>query len=254
MNKALTQKLTGLIITRNEAKNIPTLVETLSFLDEIIIVDSFSTDNSKELIAQQYPHIKFYQHQFDNYSAQRNIALSYTANQWVLFLDADERISDALQKEIIATVNANDQSKAYYFKRRFYFNNRPIYFCGLQSDKNIRLFYKNSEVHYQGYVHEKIKFNGTFSVLKNYLTHYSYENYASYKKKMHRYGTLKASEKIENGAQPNAFLKYTHPTYTFLSKYLLRLGILDGYKGLILCYLMAYSVYVRYAAMQRLAK
>ncbi|WP_448606756.1 glycosyltransferase family 2 protein [Paenimyroides ceti] len=253
MNKTLTHKLIGLIITRNEEKNIPALVENLSFLDEIVIVDSCSTDNSKEIV-QQYPQIRFYENQFENYSAQRNKALEYVEDNWILFLDADERISEALKEEIIDTVNNNDRTKAYYFKRRFYFNNKPVFFCGLQSDKNIRLFYKNDQVHYQGFVHEKIQFRGTFNVLQNHLTHYSYENYTSYKKKMHRYGTLKALEKIEKGEKPNLFLKYSHPVYTFLSKYLLRLGILDGYKGFILCYLMSYSVYVRYAEIEKQSK
>ncbi len=253
MYNALQHKLIGLVITYNEAKNIPSLFETLHFVDEIIVIDSFSTDETAQIVAS-YPKATLYQHKFQDYATQRNIALEYVKGNWVLFLDADERISESLKKEIIATVNHNKTSEAYFFKRRFFFNNKPVYFGGLQTDKNVRLFYNHPTTHYQGLVHEKLQFNGHFKVLKNFLTHFSYEDYATYKEKMLRYGVLKGREKIRQGKYPNPVLKYVHPAYTFICKFLIRGGILDGNKGFVLSYLMAFSVYIRYQEMELLSR
>lgn len=239
------QKLMALIISFNEANNLKELIEHLNFVDEIIIVDSFSTDQSKE-IALKYEKVTFIEHAFLNYSDQRNFALNLCKNNWVLFLDADERISDKLKAEIINEVNINDINKVYYFNRRFYFNKKPIYFCGLQKDKNVRLFYNSENVFYKGHVHEKLNHKGKSVTLKNNLMHYSYENYKSYKSKMERYGILKAEEKIDNGKKTYKLFKYLHPIYTFINKFIIRLGFIDGFKGITLCYLMAYSVRVRY--------
>ena len=250
MSKALQQKLIGLIITFNEEKNISELIQNLDFVDEIILIDSFSTDRTVA-IASTFSNVSIYLHHFQDYASQRNIALQYAKNHWVLFLDADERISPVLQKEILETVQLDQKEKAYFFKRRFFFNAKPVYFGGLQTDKNVRLFYNSSDTYYKGLVHEKLQIQGTFHVLKNFLTHYSYEDYASYKEKMYRYGILKGQEKIAKGKQANSILKFLHPSYTFLCKLILRGGVLDGSKGLILSYLMAYSVFIRYQEMER---
>lgn len=250
MSTALPHKLIGLIITRNEEKNISELIKNLQFVDEIILVDSMSDDQTVA-IASQFDNVKVVLHPFNDYASQRNIALSYAKNHWVLFLDADERISNDLQQEIIATVEKNNKKLAYFFKRRFYFDEAPVYYGGLQTDKNVRLFFNSESTHFTGLVHEKLQFDGDFAVLKNVLTHYSYENFDSYKQKMYRYGVLKGKEKINKGKQPNLLLKYLHPSYTFLCKLILRGGILDGSKGFILSYLMAYSVKIRYEEMER---
>lgn len=251
MSQAQPTIIKALIITYNEERNLEELISNLSFVDEIIIVDSLSTDKTEE-IARKSSKIKFYKNDFKDYSNQRNYALNKAKNSWVLFLDADERIDEALKNEILEIVAKNKIDTAYYFNRRFYFDKKPIYFCGLQSDKNIRLFYNSEEVFYTGYVHEKLQNKSKTEVLKNTLIHYSYEDYDSYKSKMERYGVLKAHEKFDKGKRSSLFLTFIHPIYTFCNKFFIRLGILDGKKGAILCYLMAYSVYVRYIHLNKL--
>jgi len=249
MNKV---PITALLITYNEEKNIADLLANLSFVDKIIIIDSFSTDATKK-IALKNDKVTFIENPFDNYAEQRNFALKQAVNSWVLFLDADERVGDKLKTEIITTVNQNEVSNIYYINRRFYFKNKPIYFSGLNTDKNVRLFY-NQDVYYKGRVHEKLYYKGKDKTLKNNLKHFSYINFMAYKNKMQNYGRLKAEEKFKTQQKVNPIKKIVHPLYTFVNKYIFRLGFLDGFKGIILCYLMAYSVFYRYKVLENLCK
>ena len=116
----LKEKITGLIITFNEEKNIQEIIDNFSICDEIIVVDSFSSDQTVE-IAKQNLKVKVIQHRFEDFTKQRNIALDAATNDWVLFLDGDERIPTELQQEIIAELNKSDKKEAYYFYRKFYF-------------------------------------------------------------------------------------------------------------------------------------
>lgn len=242
-------KISALLITKNEAHNIKECIENLSFADEIIIVDSYSTDTTSQIVAA-YPKVKFYQHTFENFASQRNIALEYAHHPWILFMDADERLTPALTEEILSTVR-NAQADAYYFYRTFYFEKQPMHFTGLQNDKNIRLFRKEVGK-YTGLVHEKLMINGKISSLHNKMIHYSYHDYKSYKEKLKHYGILKAKEKYSKGASSNVLMQYIHSIFCFFQRFIIRLGIFDGKKGAIISYLMAYSVWIRYKEIRRL--
>ncbi len=243
-------KLTALVITLNEEKNIRDLMHNLDFADEIIVVDSFSTDKTLDIL-NEFPNVKVYQHRFNNFADQRNIAIDYATNDWILFIDADERISDTLKQEIQAVLNSGNTKRGYYLKRKFYFFNQPVHFSGLQSDKNLRLFQKKN-AKYQGIVHEKLNFNSNVGVLNNYLIHYSYAHHQHFKDKVFYYNRLKAIEKTNNDTRPNSFMATLHPIYTFLNRYLFRLGFLDGKKGFIICKVYALGIKERYDEMKRL--
>lgn len=243
-------KLTALIITLNEEKNIRDLMHNLDFADEIIVVDSFSTDKTLEIL-KEFSNVNVYQHQFNNFSEQRNIAIDYATNEWVLFIDADERISNDLRQEIQDILRSNDTKRGYYLKRKFYFFNEPVHFSGLQSDKNLRLFQKKG-AKYHGIVHEKLNFNDNVGVLNNYLIHYSYAHHQHFKDKVFYYNRLKAVEKLNSGYKPNSVLAVMHPAYTFLNRYLFRLGFLDGKKGFIICKVYAQGIKERYNEMLKL--
>ncbi len=245
-------KLTALIITLNEEKNIRELMHNLDFADEIIVVDSFSTDKTIEIL-HEFSHVKVYQHTFKNFSEQRNIAIGYATNDWILFIDADERISTELKNEIQQTLQSNNTKRGYYLKRKFYFFNEPVNFSGLQSDKNLRLFQKK-DAKYHGIVHEKLNFNDNVSTLNNYLIHYSYAHHQHFKDKVFYYNRLKAVEKSGNGTKPNALLAVCHPIYTFLNRYFFRLGFLDGKKGFTICKVYAQGIKERYNEMEKLYK
>ena len=247
-----TPKITGLIITLNEEKNIKAVIENISFVDEIIIVDSFSSDKTVEL-SQAYDKVKVYQHEFENFTDQRNLALDYASHNWILFLDADERLTDGLKEEIMETVKQKETAEAYFFYRKFMFKDKPLHFSGWQTDKNVRLFKKNSARYSkERLVHEILRVNGKTKTMKHKLLHYSYISYGSYKAKMINYAKLKAKELYLKELRPNFFHFYIKPAYKFLYTYLIRLGILDGRKGIIICYLNALSVYKRYPFLKKL--
>jgi glycosyltransferase involved in cell wall biosynthesis len=246
MNQFRDNKITGLVITYNEEKNIEEVILNLDFVDELIIVDSFSTDKTIEIV-KKYTHIKLIQNKFENYTSQRNLALKNASHRWILFIDADERISIKLKNEILEKVNNDKMNIAFCFYRKFMFQGKHLRFSGWQTDKNVRLF-QTGKANYIStkLVHEKLIIDGKIGILKNKLIHHSYSNYDSYKKKMVYYGNLKARELFVKQLKPNFFHFYFKPIYKFLYSYLIRFGILDGKKGLIICYLNALSIWVRY--------
>ena len=252
MNTTERQKLSVLIITLNEEQHIKSLLEDIDFADEIIVVDSYSTDKTLPIIAS-FPNVKVIQNQFINYTLQRNFAIDQAQNSWILFIDADERLTPALKAEIKETINQKNPASAYLIYRIFMFKNKKLHFSGWQTDKIFRLFNKTyCRYNQDRMVHEKLIVEGDISTLKNKIIHFSYTSYTDYKAKMHAYGLLKASEKQKKGQQPSPLLMVFHPVYTFLYQFLIRLGFLDGIKGITICYLNAYSVFARYKELKRL--
>nr|WP_315169882.1 glycosyltransferase family 2 protein [uncultured Flavobacterium sp.] len=248
----LEKGLSALLITFNEESTIKSAIENLAFADEIIIVDSYSTDVTVR-IASNFENVKIIQNKFINYADQRNFAISLASYSWILFIDADERISPALEDEIKTIIQKENSIVAYEFSRTFLFNKQPLHFSGWQTDKIFRLFRKEkSSYDPKKIVHEKLIVNGKTGVLKNKLSHYSYTDYWSYKQKMTQYGKMKAIEELNKGTVPNVFHFYIRPAYQFLYQYLIRLGIFDGKKGIIICYLNAYSVYERFQELKKL--
>jgi len=248
------KNISVLIITLNEEANMQTLLADLDFADEIIVVDSFSTDKT-EVICKSFQKVTFIQNKFENYSSQRNFAISQAKNDWILFLDADERLTPALKNEIIATLKTNEIFSAFLFYRTFMFKDKILHFSGNQTDKIFRLFNKNqAEYTRERLVHEKLKVNGKIGVLKNKLIHYSYSNFPTYKSKTIRYGKFKAQEKFIKKQKPSLLLHFLHPAYNFLFNFIVRLGFLDGKKGLIICYLNANSIHTRYQKLEQLWK
>lgn len=236
------EKVSGLIITYNEERNIAAVLNCFNFCDEIIVVDSFSTDKTVE-IAQQNPKVKVYQQEFVDYTKQRNKALSLAENDWVFFLDGDERTTPDLEKEIIETINNKDSKDAYYIYRIFFVGQKKINFSGTQNDKNFRLFRKSKAFYTETKkVHETLEVQGSTGILKYKLLHYSFEDFESFKKKMMYYGLLKGTELIEKGKKYSVFTRWSKVAFKFIKTYFLKLGILDGIDGLKISYFQ--SLYV----------
>lgn len=247
----LTEKVSGLIITYNEEKNIREVLECFDFCDEIVVVDSFSTDKTLE-IAIANPKVRIVQNRFEDFTKQRNLALDHAKNDWVLFLDGDERITPPLRTEIIDELNKPDKKDAYYFYRKFFFAEKAIHFSGTQTDKNFRLF-RRSKARYisEKKVHETLEISGIIGELKNKLLHFSVSDYESYKHKMIHYGILKGQELSNKGKKFTTLTQYTKTAFKFFKAYILRLGILDGKEGYQLSYLQALSVYETYESLKR---
>ncbi len=248
------KKVTALIITYNEIGYIENCLKSVEFADEIIVVDSYSTDGTYEYLLTQQK-VKVIQHPFKNYTAQKAYTLKQATNDWVLFLDADEVVTPQLQEEILETVNDNKQHVAYWFRRKFMFQQRRLRFSGWQTDKNYRLFRK-SKVQFtdKRIVHETLDVDGTSGILKSKLTHYCYRDYANYKHKMLLYGRMKAKEDFQRKKHFTIALLVIKPLYKFIYNYLIRLGIFDGIKGIIVCYLNALGDWERYIELRRLER
>ncbi|MCV2487022.1 glycosyltransferase family 2 protein [Flavobacterium sp. SH_e] len=246
------QKLSVLIITLNEEQHIQSLLEDIDFADEIIVVDSYSTDKTVRIV-ESFKNVKLIQNHFVDYTSQRNFALDQAKNSWILFVDADERLMPELKSEIVTAINTENKASAYFIYRIFMFKKSRLHFSGWQTDKIFRLFNKSKcRYNEERKVHEKLIVNGSISTLKNKIIHYSYSSYKDYKSKMYNYGILKANEKFKRGVKPYFLLLLLHPLYTFLYQFIIRFGFLDGSKGLIICYLNAYSVFIRYKELRRI--
>ena len=247
-------KISVLIITLNEEVHMYELLSDLDFADEVIVVDSFSKDRTKA-ISESFPNVKFIEHPFENYTSQRNFAIDQAKNDWILFIDADERLTPELKQEILDTISRDEEVSAYLFYRKFFFKKKVLHFSGWQTDRIFRLFRKDKARYTaKRLVHEKLDVEGKVATFQNKLIHFSYSDYQSYKNKMITYGKLKAREKYLNGFKPTIFHLYGHSLYNFLYQYLVRLGILDGTKGIIICYLNALSVNARYTELKKLNK
>lgn len=246
------QKLSVLIITLNEEQHIKSLLDDIDFADEIIVVDSYSTDKTVSIV-ESFKNVKLIRHRFVDYTSQRNFALDQAKNSWILFIDADERLTPELKSEIVTAINSENVASAYFIYRIFMFKNSRLKFSGWQTDKIFRLFDKSKcRYNEERTVHEKLVVNGPIASLKHKIIHFSYSSYEDYKSKMYHYGILKANEKLAKGIKPSFLLQLLHPLYTFLYQFIIRFGFLDGRKGVIICYLNAYSVYIRYKELRRL--
>ncbi|WP_293294308.1 glycosyltransferase family 2 protein [Allomuricauda sp.] len=248
------QKLSALIITYNEIGYIEKCIDSVSFADEIVVVDSYSTDGTYEYLLS-HPKVRVIQNPFKNFTAQKSFALKQSSNDWVLFLDADEVVTKSLQTEIIETINKENADEAYWFYRQFMFQNERLNFSGWQTDKNYRLFRK-SKAHFtdKKIVHETLVVDGTSGILQEKLIHYCYKDYQDYKGKMLKYGQLKAKEDFYREKHFNYLLMTIKPAWKFFNHYILRLGILDGKKGWTICYLNALGVLERFRELKRLEK
>ena len=247
----LNEKISGLIITFNEEKNMREVLECFDFCDEIIVVDSFSTDKTIE-IASTFPKVKTIQNKFEDFTKQRNIALDAAKNDWVLFLDGDERITSELQEEILKTVKDSNAKDAYYFYRTFFLGKKKINFSGTQNDKNLRLFRKSKARYSENKkVHETLEVNGTVGILKHKLLHYSFENYDQFKNKMLSYGRLKGQELHLKGKKYSFLAQWGKVIFKFFKTYFLKLGILDGANGLKISYLQSLYVYETYRTLKQ---
>ncbi len=237
-------KISALAITLNEAHNIDRYIKSLWFVDEIIIVDSYSTDDTVAL-ASKHEKVTVYQHKFEDFSTQRNFAISKAKNEWVTFFDLDEEITQAVANEILE-ISKNPKSIAYFIKRDYHFMGKRIKYSGLQSDYIIRFFNKNHCTYNSNLVHETIDAKGKTEKLIHSLPHHAYKTFDHFTGKFHQYSELQAKMLYDKRMKPNLFHFLFRPCYRFWHQYLIQLGFLDGKEGFILAYVSAFSVFKRY--------
>jgi len=245
-------KITAIIPTLNEEIHIKAAINSVSFADEIIVIDSFSSDKTVEIAKSL--NVRLLQRKFDDFSSQKNYAIEQATHQWIYVLDADERVTDLLRNEILNKVKDANGEIGFYVYRTFYFIGKKINYSGWQRDKVIRLF-KKEHCKYDGkLVHERLLANGDVGFLKNKLEHYSYRSYDHYIQKLNHYSALKAKMLYEQHKKVTPFHILIKPPVRFIVHYFIRLGFLDGFPGFIISVVQSYGVLTRYIKLWLLKK
>ena len=236
-------KITAIIPTFNEEANIQRALDSVDFADEIIVIDSFSTDKTVAIVKESKAILL--QRVFDDFSSQKNFAIEKATNDWVFLLDADETVADQLKEEILQAANSKNKFNAFYVYRNFFFKEKGLSFSGWKRDKVIRLFRKDS-CSYVGKVHEEISTEGKVGFLKEKINHYSYKNYLQYKNKLKSYAKLQAQELLEEGMLVTPYHLFIKPFVRFCIQFFIQLGFLDGARGFIISWVHAFGVWRRY--------
>lgn len=239
-------KISALAIVYNEEHNIREYLDNMAFADEIVVVDSFSTDATPEIIQAEYPHVKFFQRSFDDFSSQRNYTLDLASNDWVTFFDADERVSEEGIQEVLETINKSTDKAAYWFKRNFYYKGKPLVNNKFNYDKAIRLLRVSMCRYSEKLVHETIATKGKTGILKEPIDHYSYRSKEDFLQKRLQYSQLKAKELYKKGVKTNLYHLTVRPAFRFFKYYILGLGFVNGQRGYEIAKILSYHVYMRY--------
>lgn len=224
----------------------------MAFADEIVIVDSYSTDATPEIIKNEYPQVKFYQRVFDDFSSQRNYTIDLATNDWVMFFDADERITQKGIDEIISVVNSSPDEVALWVKRIFYYQGKPLVNNNFNEDRTARIFRKSKCRYSDKLVHEQLTINGKSRVLKYAIEHYSFKNKEDFLQKRLQYSKLKAKEFYQEGVQTNIMHFTVRPAFRFFKYYILKLGFINGRRGYEVARILGYHVYMRYVYLREM--
>lgn len=240
------KKLSVIIISKNEAKNIARTIESVTFADEIILIDAFSTDKTVQ-IAKKF-NVKIYKRKWTGYSDQKRFALSKASGKWILSIDADEEVTENLKLEILKAIN-QDEISGFEICRRNYFIGKFLNHSGWYPDYQLKLFLKQKGSILNRAVHEGIEVDGKKGKLKSDLNHYSYYSIDQYLEKQNIYTTLEVQNKKDlKKAKKVTWLNFVfNPLSTFLRIYFVKSGWRDGIRGLILaCYSSLYTL-LKYA-------
>jgi glycosyltransferase involved in cell wall biosynthesis len=245
-------KLSVVIITFNEAKNIARCLQAASRVaDEMIVYDSFSTDDTCK-IAEQLG-AKVFQGKWQGYSASKNLANEKASHDWILSLDADEVLSNDLQQAILKL--KLEGLKTASFKRLTNYCGTWIKHGGWYPDIKLRLF-NRQQMQWQGLIHEELKaIDGqiiTPILLQGDCLHYSYYNVEEHYKQTDKFSTLSAQSLFNKGVKTNIIQQYAASVFKFIQMYFFKLGILDGYYGFVVCKISAQATYQKYAKLKAL--
>ena len=244
-------KISAVVITKNEEENIKDCLVSLSFCDEVIIIDDNSIDKTTS-IAKKLGVKVFKKKLNDNFADQRNFALSKAKNEWVLFVDADERVSKILAGEIKVAVK-NGKVNGYYIRRKDFLWGKEIGYGEIGSTRFLRLARKNKGKWERG-VHEKWIIEGKTFILKHHILHFPHRTIGEFIKHIDHFSTLHAEENIKEGKNTSLFKILFMPFAHFIRNYILRLGFLDGMRGFIIAFLMSFHSFLSWAKMYLLQK
>ncbi len=242
-------ELSVIIITKNEALNIRACLESVAWADEIIVVDSGSTDDTVVICLEFTPHV--YIHDWPGFGPQKNRALGYASKNWVLSLDADERVTPELHAQLLKAME--DAGKdGFYLPRLSQFCGRFIRHSGWHPDYVMRLFKRTKGRFSDDLVHESVILQGRAGKLSCPLLHYSYMNEADVNRKIEQYASAAALQMFNSGKAVNGADAPVRAGWAFFRTYCLRLGFLDGVAGFNIACMNARTTYLKYRKLQAL--
>jgi glycosyltransferase involved in cell wall biosynthesis len=237
--------LSVLVTTLDEADNLPDCLRSVRWADDILVVDSGSTDATVALARDLGARVL--EHRYESAARQKNWALPFVRHPWVLILDADERVTPELAHEIRAVVEGDGPLDGYFLRRRSFFLGREIRHCGWDRDQVLRLFRAGRGRYDDRMVHETLQLQGRSGRLRGRLQHYTYRSFGDYLERLDRYTARGAADRAAAGRGRSIAALVLHPPARFLRMYILQLGFLDGIHGLLVCTLAATSVWLKYA-------
>lgn len=240
--------VSAIVTTFNEERNIGACIESLLWCDEILVVDSFSTDQTAE-VARAYEGVTFIQRTYFGSASQKNWAMGEVKHDWILIFDADERCTPALQEEIESLLASGPDHDAYTIHRRVYFLDKVIRFSGWQRDRVVRLIRKGTARYPNRRVHADMITQGAAPVLRNSMEHYMVESLDEYVKRIMKYSYWGAAQGWRDGRNAGVVEVLGRSVWRFFRTYILQLGILDGMYGLVFCMLQAFGTYVKWATL-----
>lgn len=239
------QPISVILTTYNEEVNVAECIESVLWADEVLLVDSFSADRTIE-IAERYP-VQILQRQYYGSAAQKNWALDRVSHEWVLILDADERVTDGLACEILRKLIDRPQHLGYYIRRRNIVLEKVIKHSGWSTDKVVRFFHRDHGRYPNRRVHADLVIEGPVPVLKHPLVHYTFLSFDQYLEKFLNYAEWGAAQGFREGRTAGFLEIAGRPSWRFFRTYFVQLGFLDGIHGLVICGLQAFGSFLKYA-------
>jgi glycosyltransferase involved in cell wall biosynthesis len=243
-------KVTVTVITRDEAAHIAAALQSVSWADEIVVVDSGSTDDTVAIARQHATRVEV--RDWPGYSAQKNHAADIASNDWILSVDADERVTPELGTEIRALLSGAPGARGYRIPRIAWYLGRWIRSTDWYPDYQLRLYDRRAARWNGRRVHESIDLQGVPGQLRQHLQHYPYRDLSHHLATIDRYTTLAAEQWLADGRTTNGFELFFHPRFAFVRNYLLRGGIRDGDAGLLVSRLNSYYVFLKLAKLWEL--
>ncbi len=238
-------KITATIITLNEERNIKRAIESLRCCDEIVVLDSGSSDRTLELARNLGARVV--ERQWPGYAKQKNAAAELASHDWIFSIDADESLSEALEGEIWALKTNGTEFDAYAMPRLAQYCGRWILHSGWYPDRKVRLYDRNKAQWAGDYVHESVVVNGRVGHLDSNLLHFTCDSISEHLRTLDRYTTLAAEEIVARGDAVGLRRLIVDPSWSFFRTYLLKRGFLDGVEGLTLARMAAVYTFLKYA-------
>ena len=243
--------ISACIITYNEEKNIEACLESISWVEEIIVVDSMSSDRTIERCRKHTE--KVYQQEWQGHVKQKNYALEFARHEWVLCLDADERVSPELRREIEECLSGEKQAAdGYFFPRHSFYLGRWINHGGWYPDYKLRLFRKSKGRWGGKDPHDRVMLDGSSAYLKSDLLHYVYRNLSHQLQTVDNFSAITATILDEEGERFSAAQLFFRPVLKFLGTYFIKRGFMDGLPGFIISVVSSFYVFLRYAKLWEL--